>query len=210
METLRDPVELTCIVLRDVYFLPEPSWLPWSTTEEWQPNIVAYKGYDLATDTGSLLANLLKFESPADLQQDYSPLVADERVRYEVPTFVREGQGAFRVRLLEAYDRRCAVTGEKSLPVLEAAHIQPYLGPGSNHIQNGLVLRADIHRLFDAGYVTVTPDYKFEVSRRLKDEYENGKVYYALDGAPLKVIPGRESLRPSPDALEWHATNVFR
>ena len=52
----------------------------------------------------------------------------------------REGQGAFRVRLLRAYEGRCAITGEHTEPVLDAAHIQPYLGPGSNHIQNGLLL----------------------------------------------------------------------
>ncbi len=210
LEALRDPVELTCIVLRDVYFLPEAQWLTWGTDEEWRANIVAYKGYELKAGPGALLANLLRIESPADLLPSYSPVLSDERVRYEVPTVVREGQGAFKVRLLQAYGRRCAVTGEKSLPVLDAAHIQPYLGPASNHVQNGLVLRADIHRLFDAGYVTVTPDYHFEVSRRLNDEYENGKVYYALDGAPLKVLPGRESLRPNQAALEWHASNVFR
>jgi putative restriction endonuclease len=101
------------------------------------------------------------------------------------------------------------VTGEHSLPVLDAAHIQPYLGPSSNHVQNGLVLRTDIHRLYDAGYVTVTPDLRFHVSQRLRDDYENGRVYYELDGAPLKVVPRRRGDRPNEAALAWHATKVF-
>ncbi len=112
--------------------------------------------------------------------------------------------------MLDAYGRRCAVTGERTLPVLDAAHIQSYLGPGSNHLQNGLSLRSDIHRLFDAGYVTVTPDLRFEVSRRLKEDFENGRAYYDLSGRPLLILPKDESKRPSRHALEWHASNVFR
>lgn len=140
----------------------------------------------------------------------YTPVGVDDRKRAQVAQSVREGQGAFRVRVLDAYERRCAVTGERSWPVLDAAHIQPSLGPASNHVQNGLVLRADIHRLFDAGYVTVTPDYRFRVSRRLRDEYENGRVYYQLDGAPLVMLPRRAESRPSREALAWHVATAFR
>src|SRR5437879_8256493 len=93
--------------------------------------------------------------------------------RTEVLRTLREGQGAFRVRVLDAYGRRCSVTGERSLPVLDAAHIQEYLGPESNHVQNGLSLRTDIHRLYDEGYVTITPEFRFEVSKRLREEFEN-------------------------------------
>lgn len=71
---------------------------------------------------------------------------------------------------LGAYGGACVVTGEHSLPVLEAAHIRPYGAEGTHDVPNGLLLRADIHRLFDAGYVTVTPDHQFVVSRRLAQE----------------------------------------
>ena len=77
-------------------------------------------------------------------------------------------------------------------------------------VQNGLLLRADIHRLYDAGYVTVTPELRFEVSRRLRDDYENGRVFYDLDGAQLRALPKRRDARPSKVALEWHARNIFR
>jgi putative restriction endonuclease len=72
-----------------------------------------------------------------------------------------------------------------------------------------MLLRADLHRLYDAGYVTVTPDLRFEVSRRLKDEFDNGRTYYDLAGRAL-VVPIAQSSRPSPEALRWHAENVFR
>jgi putative restriction endonuclease len=84
------------------------------------------------------------------------------------------------------------------------------LGPASNHIQNGLSLRADIHRLYDAGYVTVTPDYRFEVSARLRHDFDNGQVYYEMEGRPLAVVPSELTKRPSRVALEWHASSVFR
>lgn len=100
------------------------------------------------------------------------------------------------------YGRRCAVTGERALPVLDAAHIEPYLGPASNHIQNGLALRADIHRLYDTGYVTATPEYRVEVSRRLKEDFDNGEVYYQLGGTNLAVLPRDPTKRPSRQALE--------
>ena len=57
----------------------------------------------------------------------------------------------------DAYQRKCAVTGERTLPALEAAHIKPFAEGGSHNPQNGLLLRRDIHALFDGGYVTVTP-----------------------------------------------------
>jgi putative restriction endonuclease len=209
-EVVLGPRELTCIILRSVTFLREEQWLRWGGAEDWKHNIVAFKSYDLDRQPGLRLAELLRSSVPADLASVYQPQVVDERRRDEVLQVVREGQGAFRVRVLDAYDRRCAVTGERSLPVLDAAHIQPYLGAASNHVQNGLSLRADIHRLYDAGYVTVTPQLRFEVSKRLRDDYENGRAYYELDGEPLKVVPKRRDAHPSAAALEWHAVNVFR
>ena len=80
------------------------------------------------------------------------------------------GQGIFRVLVTDDYRRCCAVTGERTLPVLAAAHVRPYAeggGPGPS----------DLHTLVDRGYVTITPDYRLEVSRRIRDEFENGRDY---------------------------------
>ncbi|MBP7686180.1 MAG: HNH endonuclease [Deltaproteobacteria bacterium] len=94
--------------------------------------------------------------------------------------------------------------------MLDAAHIQPYVGAKSNHIQNGLLLTKEFHALFDRGYVTVTPDLEVRVSTRLKSEWKNGKRYYPCDGERLVVIPGSKSERPSSEALKWHNNTVFR
>src|SRR5688500_12535123 len=79
-------------------------------------------------------------EVEAELQAPFELVETDHRRWISVPAAVREGQGTFRARLLDAYGRRCAVTGERTEPVLAAAHIQPYLGARSNHIQNGILL----------------------------------------------------------------------
>ena len=60
---------------------------------------------------------------------------------------------------------------------LDTAHIKPFSKSGPNYTRNGLLIRSDIHKLFDKGYVTITPDYTIEVSKRIKEEYENGREY---------------------------------
>src|SRR6202012_4921520 len=89
----------------------------------------------------------------------------------------RLGQGAFRVLVTDYYARRCAVSGERTLPALDAAHIRPFASGGLHRVSNGVLLRRDIHSLFDLGYVTISPDFKFEVSRKIREEYENGRHY---------------------------------
>jgi putative restriction endonuclease len=120
----------------------------------------------------------------------------------------RLGQASFRLAVLDAYDHQCAVTTEHSLPVIDAAHIRPWAVGGTHSIPNGVPLRRDLHRLFDLGYVTIRPDLRFAVSRRLRDDYSNGRVYYELDGREIR-LPANEALRPDSDALAWHEGEVF-
>lgn len=80
--------------------------------------------------------------------------------------------------------------------MLEAAHIQPFSRGGEHAVPNGLILRADIHKVFDAGYVTITPEYRFEVSARLKEEWENGRAYCKRHGEVIRAPVGVED-RPS-------------
>ena len=105
--------------------------------------------------------------------------------------------------------RRCATSGEKTLPALETAHVKPYASNGPHHIQNGLLLRADLHKRCDSGYLTVTPDYRVEVSGRIKTEFANGKDYYKFHGERLAVLPKVAAQRPGRPYLEWHNERVF-
>jgi putative restriction endonuclease len=116
----------------------------------------------------------------------------------------RLGQGAFRVLVTDAYKRRCAITGERTLPALEAAHIQAYADSGPHLASNGLLLRSDLHRLFDEHYLTITPDLRVAVSRRIREEFENGREYYRLHGHELAQLPDAEKDRPGKAYLQWH------
>ena len=119
-----------------------------------------------------------------------TPVLETDQPRYATSlTKHRLGQGGFRISVTDAYQRRCAISGEKTLPVLEAAHIQPYSCEGPHMLQNGLLLRSDIHTLFDGGYITITPDYRIEVSQRLHNDYGNGRDYYKFHGERLLVLP---------------------
>lgn len=111
--------------------------------------------------------------------------------------------------MAEAYGRRCAVTQERALPVLEAAHVIPYAAGGEHSLENGLLLRSDLHRLFDAGYVTVDPDDRvLIVSHRLKTEFHNGHEYLRLHGTRV-ARPTHGLPAPSKDNLLYHAQHIF-
>jgi putative restriction endonuclease len=95
-------------------------------------------------------------------------------------------------------------------PVLEAARIRPYGKDGLNELSNGLLLRSDLHELFDLGYMTVDPEKKTSVvSPRIREEYENGREYYALHGRAL-AQPQNSLAIPSLENLRYHAEQVFR
>jgi putative restriction endonuclease len=108
----------------------------------------------------------------------------------------------------DAYNRRCAVTRERIVPILVAGHIRPYSESGPHHVSNGVLLRSDVHTLFDLGYLTITPTYQLEVSNRIKEEYENGLEYYTLHGKTISM-PSRKEQLPNKDYLEWHNQNVY-
>jgi putative restriction endonuclease len=207
----RDPNQrdftIGCILLQHPFFLPQTDWI--SAPSDFSLNIVQGKTYDLNSGTGKELWDTLQIRvlSRPEVQLQ----VGDGTVMWSNPVLVRQrlGQGAFRILVTDVYDRHCAITGEKALPALEAAHIKPVTEEGKHRVDNGLLLRSDIHRLFDAGYVTVTPDYKFHASRRLKDDFHNGEEYLGLNGSSI-WLPKASDSRPNREFLEWHSDTVFR
>ncbi len=194
-----------CRILVQPFFLDENEWIP--VPESWAPNIVRFKRYDTASTEGRELWKMA--EAHLARQGGPHPL-SEERQRYGDPVLMapRLGQGAFRALVTDVYQRRCAITRERTLPALEAAHIRPYAEGGAHAASNGLLLRRDIHSLFDLGYVTATPQHVFEVSRRIKEEFENGKDYYQLHGRKLET-PQKPDEVPDSAALEWHNTNRY-
>jgi len=172
------------------------------------------KTYDTVMPGGRALWNSVQ-TALSDEQRVGEPEMSEgsydeNRFGAEYLTRGRLGQGAFRVLVTDAYDRPCAVTGEKTLPVLEAAHIKPYALQGPNRVNNGILLRSDLHKLFDLGYMTVTPELTLEVSPKLKTEWQNGREYYAHHGQKLRVQPADLASQPSREFLSWHNENRFR
>jgi putative restriction endonuclease len=110
----------------------------------------------------------------------------------------------------DVYNRKCAISGEKTLPVLEAAHINSFSESGPHFISNALLLRSDLHKLFDSGYLTITTDLKVEVSKRIKEEFENGKEYYRYHGGNLFTLPSRVKDKPESRFIEWHNEHVYK
>jgi len=70
-------------------------------------------------------------------------------------------------------------------------------------------MRRDLHALFDRGYITITPSMNVEVSRRIKEEFENGRDYYRLHGNTIRV-PANPANVPSREYLDWHNSNIYR
>lgn len=81
--------------------------------------------------------------------------IEDARERVRRAIVLRRGQTEFRLRLISAYGGKCAITGCELIDLLEAAHIVPFRGTETNHLQNGLLLRSDMHTLFDCGLVSI-------------------------------------------------------
>jgi len=200
-----------CIALVHVTFWPSERWLPWGSERDWLPQTQVGK-YERDPRRAALLLDAIAAEArtrPAELADRFELVDHDSRALVRSDTVRREGQGAFRTRLLGAYGGSCAITGEHTEPVLAAAHIQPYLGPRSNHVQNGLLLTQEFHTLFDRGYVAITPDYKVRVSPRLRKDFGNGRRYEKHDGQ-LLLLPSDPATRPSQEALAWHERKLFK
>lgn len=202
--------EIGCSIIRAPCFWPQSDWIP--VGDLFSRNIVSGKGYDTANGDHAALWH--QIEQRLLLCGDQSELfreIDEIPSGYGKPALVRprRGQGAFQALVTNAYQRRCAITGESTLPTLEAAHIRPVKFQGLNNTYNGLLLRADFHKLFDRGLVTVTPEYRVVVSDRIKHEWFNGKAYYRLQGAELASLPQATADRPRAELLQWHNAHVF-
>lgn len=202
----RDPI-IGCRLLQQPFFFSPDKWF--RVPESFPVNAVSGKSYGLEEPEGAWLYRAveerLTYRSP--LGELVIPGMG-EHPRTGKPQVVlpRLGQGTFRIAVTDNYERRCAVTDEKTLPLLDAAHIKPWKEGGQHSPDNGILLRTDVHRLFDLGYVTISHDHRFEVSPKLLEDYGNGRHYYALQGQRIRS-PKNSGLLPSKEALEWHHMN---
>ena len=172
-----DPKEdfrIGCILLTEPAFFADDAWV--RDPDDFAGSIVQGKRYDLSSGEGKRIWR-------------------DCLTRAGVDAGIRPrlGRRSFQVAVLDAYGRRCAVTGEEALPALAAARIR------DDHlsVNNGILLRADLCRLFEAGYLSVTPEYRVAVSPRLGEEYRR------YEGAAIR-LPENPADAPLVEALYWH------
>jgi len=206
-ETVTVASTVGCVLLSDVVFF-ERSQLVKPPTD-WRAQIVSAKKYDLASGHGASVWNevteRITMTQPRTLVADLARREALGKPALYTP---RLGQGEFRAIVADAYRRQCAITGERVFPTLEAAHIKPFSEVKMHDVRNGVLMRSDLHRLFDKGYVTIEPDLRFTVSARVRQEFKNGREYYTLDGRTVSV-PSNPRLQPAGENLEWHLRNKF-
>lgn len=206
-------VVVGCIVLVEPFFWPRDRWI--EEPPGWHPQIGRGRTYDLREGEGRILWE----EVVTRLQAGgvWGGRV-EEGTQLEIPGGYgdpllrphRIGPGTFRTVVTDAYGRRCAVTGERALPALEAANIRPFRESPVHYIRNGILLRADVRKLLDAGYLTVTPKYRVKVSTAVETDFGGeSPAYRRLHGTRVSV-PERIDWCPDPDILRWHNETVFR
>jgi putative restriction endonuclease len=207
-----DPIG--CILLVQPVFFAREEFI--AAPNDWPPRTQSYIHYDLAIGEGARIWS--ECLERAGAQKTGAPnthglpaVVGPQGPRYGAPRTItpRMGQGTFRVAVTDAYGRACALSGEHSLPALEAAHIRAYKDDGPHLVSNGILMRADLHRLFDKGYVTLSPDLRVEVSARLMADFDNGRSYYPLHGRPV-TLPTQGDDRPARQFLTWHREHCFK
>ena len=146
------------------------------------------------------------FDIEAQLRKDglFDPdTVETARETFLRAIVIRRGQSEFRKLLMHGYDMKCAVTGTADSAVLEAAHIYPYKGKETNVLQNGILLRADWHTLFDLGLWTLDEGFQIILAPEITSE-----EYRKHHQTPIR-LPEIVSHHPSLKAIEWHRSKVF-
>ena len=190
--------EIGCILLKDPEFYDDENFKSDKSIGINFPKQVVKIKYFRKKEKEIFKETELKIDKSFDL------IDSNKAKRKQLTQKERKGQAAFRRNILNIYENSCAITGIKQKEVLEAAHIQGYVNEESNHIQNGICLRVDIHKLFDNGLISINGDYRVVVSSMLKStEYEK------INGKKIK-LPNNKTHYPSANALENHNNLVFR
>ena len=202
-----------CRLLSDPVFFDESDWFP--VPDDWSSNIVTGKVYPASNPEGAKLFTKLQERTASNVlfrqaKRDFEGFSEPPQASYSAPVLVapRLGQGAFRLKIADIYNYKCAVSDTKVLPALDSAHIVPFSQGGSHALSNGIMLRKDIHAVFDGGFATIDLNGKFLVSDRVRTVFNNGYEYLKLVGKPV-AVPARPEYRPSAESLEWHRRHVF-
>ncbi len=184
--TAVDPL-LSCVVLDRPAILDESDWV--AVPDDWRPSVAHGKLY-----RGDA-AHALWEQVRGRLGARWSPTPLDGE----------PGPGRFRLAVADAYGHRCAVTGERALAALEVVQLRPAARGGPNRVENGVLLRADLARLFEHGLLCIEPEgFVVRVHASVRRAAGGATPYAPLDGRPLRVVPERFDLLPSRELLAEH------
>ncbi|TWP38524.1 HNH endonuclease [Leekyejoonella antrihumi] len=207
-----DPT-IGCILLRDSFFVEPDDELPVPST--YPGSAVRGRGYSADNGEWSYIEEafaqmLLSANVPILHPDSDAASFIDGPTRGEPRLFIpRVGQKGFKSLVLSSYHHRCAISGAKITPTLQAAHIRPVSEGGEHRVDNGMLLRSDVHILFDAGYLGIDDHHRLQVSPRLRSDFGNGDEFYSKSGEVID-LPDRKVDRPDKDATMWHMDTIFR
>ena len=155
------------------------------TEKEWA-GIISNNIVNTVPEDNPLLGNL-----------EFNPPNTEKEVEKIIRAIaLRRGQPQFRKKLIDAYGGKCAITNSTVLQTLQAAHIYPYEGAETNHITNGILLRSDVHDLFDLHLIGINEDYEIIVGWELL-----GTEYEKFNGKTI-LLPNKKEYYPSKAALK--------
>jgi putative restriction endonuclease len=196
--------EVGCMMISNAVIL-DPRW-PEPEPHDWEPRIEHGKAYSIEDGEGRRIWEdcLARISPPPSSAANGPPQLG----LHFLLGGARPGEGTFRASVTIAYDYTCAITHETAGPDLQATHIRPLAVHGRHAVSNGLALRSDLRRLFEAGFVTVTPELRVEVSGRIKQDLPNARSYQPLHGRSLR-LPARASDHPDPAQLRWHNEHCY-
>lgn len=203
-DRLNEESLIGCIVLEHVVFLDDDKFIELESESQivFKKQIVTTKQYD--NDDDDLLDKIFKDEQTRT-NEDFSLVDSDvEKEKASAIVTKRFGQGKFKADISEIYQNKCCVTGEETPELLEAAHIQSYKNNSSNHKKNGLLLRIDIHKLFDKGLIYIDEEYIIHISPFVKSDN-----YRLLEGQKIS-LPNNVNDYPSLVALALKESDFRR
>jgi putative restriction endonuclease len=209
------------VILRNIFFADHGAERP--QPPHWSRNSVTYVKYDASEtdprrDSDYVQDSFAALQAHARVDLGWEPDLRGIALEWQGPRFgppvlvrPRMGQGHFKRAVATAYRNRCAVTCSATFPSLEAAHIRPFAEGGEHAVSNGLLLRTDVHRLYDRGYLSIDPDLRLRVSPQLRAHGWNGVEFYEREESGFQIAPPEDpQLSPSRDALAWHYETKFR
>lgn len=183
----------------DTHFQSAPD----SVAEETEGSVISEK--DTAFSAPEIDQSKPESENNFGLEATFSEELEDARQRRDASIVARPGQEAFRQALLKAYGQHCVITDCDAEAALDAAHIVPYQGEATNHPSNGLLLRKDVHSLFDRYLLSINPDtYTIEIAPDLSNT-----CYQSLQGKLIR-LPQEKAYIPAQSALKHHYTQFLR